>query len=313
MSWGFQVLVQLPDTRRLSGEPQQTWSLPAPVGDVRLVATSPAADLTESSELAFYGSGYPSGAEAGASGELFQNWLRVASALNNLGFDLGDGKLLSWLSDAMKESLIQDPANEGLLVTDDIHGLYIFEETGKPSRFGMRATLTVSQTSSKAYDITKEVASRGHVLSAGMALACDLVSLSEFEGSNRMKFLLIVTAMEALAERADRTGQPRQLIDEYIEEIGQRARSVDGQDFKSLLSAMKDLRQESISGSIRRLTEFARPGDGEARKFASRIYKCRSQLVHNGRTDESVDELFPIAEGLIHDMLRQLMLSSPTT
>ncbi len=157
------------------------------------------------------------------------------------------------MSDVLKNSVMGDPANEGVIITDDVHGLYTFEEKGKPARLSMRGSFTVEQSSERVCEATSAIAAQSIAPNSEQALACDLVSLSEHENSNRTKFLLIVTAMESLAERAERIGPPRLMVDEYIEEVKlKELKLARSEGLESLLGGLEDLRQESISGAIRR-------------------------------------------------------------
>jgi len=136
LSWGFQAVIVQPNQRRVTGIPGQTWELPSPVGRVRVVGNMGAADLKESGELTFFGSGYPTQSEAEVAGRLFRSWLAVASAVGTFGFDLGNDNLMSWLTPEAAEDWEAAPENAGRFLARDVHGLEVFEERAR--RFGRR-------------------------------------------------------------------------------------------------------------------------------------------------------------------------------
>ena len=138
------------------------------------------------------------------------------------------------------------------------------------------------------------------------SLACDLVSLAEHEGSDRARFLILVTAIEVLAERSERAGGFRTVVERFIEEA-KRSQTEAGPDeegrYSSLLSGLTGLRSESISWSIRDLAVRSRPDDSGVRGLASRIYQCRSQPVHGGRSTEDPRGLLTTTQELVRDMI----------
>jgi hypothetical protein len=304
VTWGFQLVVLLPANRRLNGETRQTWSLAEPVGDVSLSAAGEA--LQDAGEITFRGSGYATEGAAQSAGECFRDWVRVASALSGLGFDVGrDSRRLSWLGAEVEANL----RREGQLLVDDVHGLVVFEEHGEPFRLTARAGGTVVQQSSIAYENVLAIAS-GSALTDEQSLACDLVSLAEHEGSDRTRFLILVTAMEVLAERQERAGALRALVERLIVEA-EHSRNAAGPDekgrYSSLVGGLRELLSESIASSIRDLAALSRPDDSDVRRLANRIYTCRSDLVHEGRSTEDPRDLLGTTQELVRDMIRHTL------
>lgn len=302
-TWGFQLVVLLPENRRLSGETRQTWSLPEPVGDVKFSAAGET--LQDARELTFRGSGYATEEAAQLAGELFRDRLRVASALFGPGFDVGGDLPQSGLGDDVKAAFEAKLRQDGKFLVPDIHGLVVYEEQGEPVRFSLRAAGIVIQQSSTVLKNVLTIAS-GSPLTDEQSLACDLVSLAEHEVSDRARFLILVTAMEVLADRPKRTGGLRTLIEHFIKEA-ERSRTAGGPDeegrYSSLLGGLKDLRSESISWSIRDLAVRSRPDDPRVPGLVRRIYSCRGTLLHKGRPTEDLRALLASAQELVRDMI----------
>jgi len=233
------------------------------------------------------------------------DWVRVASALFILGFDVGRDLQMSWLGDEVKAALEAKLRREGKFLVDDVHGLLVHEEQGEPVRPALSAAPIVVQQSSIALENVLAIAS-GSTLTDEQSLACDLVSLAEHEGSDRARFLILVTAIEVLAERSERAGGFRTVVERFIEEA-KRSQTEAGPDeegrYSSLLSGLTGLRSESISWSIRDLAVRSRPDDSGVRGLASRLYQCRSQLVHGGRSTEDPRGLLTTTQELVRDMI----------
>jgi hypothetical protein len=181
-TWGFHLVVLLPANRRLSGETRQTWSLPEPVGEVELAVAG--ATLQEAGDLTFRGSGYASEEDAQAAGELFRDWLRVASALFVLGFDVGSDLPPSWLGDEAKAAFEAKLHQKRKFLVSGVQRLLVYEEQARPVRVIARADGIIVQQSSTVLENVLSVASES-ALTDEQSLACDLVSLAEHEVSER--------------------------------------------------------------------------------------------------------------------------------
>jgi hypothetical protein len=313
MAWGYQLMVRMRPNHHLTGDERQTWTLPEPVGvvNLRITDASPAQDT----ELMFRADGFDSRDAAEATGACLKDWLRLSSALDRLGLDTGGDTGLSVLTDAGKAHL-GDQIPLGTVIVPDVHSLVVFEyePPTQPLRFAMRGRLSVARTSESLRVRVAEVSSTG-ALSDQQSLACDLVSLVDHETSGRARILALVTAMEVLAERPERKGAIRDLVDKLIDDAmaaRAAARLADRATFDPLVSALEDLKLVSISASIRQLARAARPGDAQnAAKLAVRSYGCRSGLIHRGRADIDPTVAAEEVSPLVLDMLRTSLVAGP--
>lgn len=87
------------------------------------------------------------------------DWVRVASALFILGFDVGRDLQMSWLGDEVKAALEAKLRREGKFLVDDVHGLLVYEEQGEPVRPALSAAPIVVQQSSIALENVLAIAS----------------------------------------------------------------------------------------------------------------------------------------------------------
>jgi hypothetical protein len=300
-------VVQTPTERALSGDVRQVWALPEPVGTVELsVATD---NLEAASEITFRASGFPTGDDARLAGETFRSWLRFASASAGFGLDCGRDVPLSSLGEGVRRQLQELLAHEKVVLVDDVHGLAFYEDIGRPLRFAARATGRVLLPSRPLLDAVVR-AGHGPPLNNERLLVCDLVSSVYRETSDDTRLLTLVTAMEVLAGRHERTGGARALVEEFIETAAQSERSAtsdeERKEFNSLLGSLRrDLRYRSISALVQDWARSVRPDDPEAPKLAKRCYNCRSNLVHAGTANENPAQLWPQVLALMLEDIRK--------
>jgi hypothetical protein len=305
MTWGFQAVIKLAPSRRVSGDIHQVWRLPGTVGEVRLSGAGE--NLIENSDLTFRAGGYASPAEAQAAGESFHDWLRLASALEGWGFAVGEQ--VECLGAPVEDSVMP----KGVLRLPDVHGLVFYEETGTPMRLSGRAAGMVLWSGDTIRDALVRTASSAR-LGKKLALACDLVSLVEHESSDRARLLNLVAAMEVLANRKPRTGRVRKLVEGFIEEaraaLNMPTVAAEQRQIESLQGALEGLRRISISASVRDLAARARPSDqAAARDLVTRTYACRSEMLHDGYSTEDPGRLHGEVLALVQDMIRVLLVS----
>lgn len=167
-------------------------------------------------EITFRGTEFASSEEAHTAGRCLQDWLRLASAFERTGIDLGEDAPQSRITDAGRVAL--GVPSQAVLVPD-VHGLvgYEYPAAGKGVRFAMRAHGTVSLPGSALHESLVRAAGVG-VLTERQALVCELVNLVDHERSGRARLLALVTAMEVLAERSERGGTPGALVALFAEE-----------------------------------------------------------------------------------------------
>jgi len=307
MTYGFQILALLPGNRRVSGEAPITWTLPQPVGTVQIVASGGAANLDDSSELTIYGSGFESENVAKISGETLISWLRVTSALGVLGFDIGGERQLSWFAPEVEAAWEAAPENEGRFLTPDFHGLITFEERGRPTRMSLRGTFTVTQSANRVHEDLQRIAAAVTSLPVGVAVACDLLSVSEHLLTDEAKFLTYVYAMEALVERTNRSVEGVAWIDNAIANLKNTEVWSEPKDRDAIIGAIGQLKLRSIRWSLRDLAMRTRPDDSSVAALVDDAYSLRGDLVHPDRARRSVDQLMPLILALIQDEIRFLL------
>jgi hypothetical protein len=172
----------------------------------------------------------------------------------------------------------------------------------------MRGDLTLSTPLDPFLDALAAWVARVDNIDEKRRLACDLYAQSRFEVSARALLLTLVTALEGLAERPKRTGRSAELVEHFLGKIasarttssGKRA-AADTASLEALASAVRELRQESITSSVQSLAAELGPGvllgGAEPADVVRGGYRARSQLIHAGTTNENLIELLgPLQE-----------------
>jgi hypothetical protein len=311
MTWGFQIVVRLPRGRRLSGE-AGTWDLGHAVG---LVTVDGTPSLSEASEIVFRGTGFESEAQAQQGGETLRWWLRVAGVSRRAGFDFGKDQTVSGMGAVVASQRDADLAERDAYLVPDVHGLTTFEEIRQhPVRFSARAEAIVSTPLDLLRAAVIDAAELSDQPHERESLASDLVALSDRETTGRGKLIALATALEVLSDRHKRTGVDVELVERFNEEVKGVMKDLQDENqrkgLQSLQSSLSDLRNLSITQSIRNRAAEVLPGDPAAAQKAAAAYNCRSQLVHTGRSDAEPEELAQQVRPIVEAMIRSLQLSS---
>jgi hypothetical protein len=307
MSYGFQILILLPNNRRMTGEAPCVWTLPPPVGEIRIVSFGNAPTFDESTEITIYGSSYKTATDAQQSGETLSSWLRVTSAIRTLGFDLGNGRQLSFLSEEGAKMFGVNLTDSGQFLVPDIQGLTVFQELGKPARFSMRASGRVLQNTDLILENLQKIAASVSEIPENIAIACDLLSVAEHVLTDEAKFLTYVYAMESLIKPSERSHDVVTWINEAVIRINSDDNWEDINDRDSFANGLQNLKNRSYRSELKALAARVRPNDSEALSIVDEAYSRRSGLVHPNRARKSVDHLLGKVLLLVQDEIRYLL------
>lgn len=311
VTYGFRLTAVFSPRERL-GSHEQTVEidLGPPIGCVTLRAF-PGGSFREAGELLFSGRGYATHGEAEQAGRALKNVIRLAAVEVGKGLDVGQDTVRGRAG----QVVIEDYAGRGLQLLPDVHGLQVYEEVAKPVVLLMRGEGTVVTPLDRFTGALRAQAEQAAGVTESRALACDLFVQSRFESSLKSRVLTLVTALEVLSERRERSGVAARLVEEFREAIKRAAGEADGEERRqldSLLGAANDLRLESIGTAIRELAEPVPAselvGDRDGSGLARASYVARSQLTHDGVTSHDLVALF----GPLQSLVRRLCIASDT-
>jgi hypothetical protein len=123
-------------------------------------------------------------------------------------------------------------------------------------------------------------------LTKKQTLAAQLYSQAHFQSSDAARFLTLISAIEALAERQRRAPATVALIERMIEKAATTS-DLEESERKSLTDGLGNLKRESIGSACRRLVR-THCGDPTMDAF-TRAYGVRGELLHNGEPSPETD------------------------
>ena len=287
----------------------ETSKLPIPVVDERLsiALLAQKEDMTflESEQLALMGSGYDSDDEAELAGRQFQNVLMVALARVRIGADFGyraaksivTNQGLKWLEEKLGQKVLHDN-----------HGLMVFSSNPKPRFASFNAKATIGVSPDAFLNAIEQTIAIQPQISDKELLAYTLFNASFFQPTADSRFLLLVMAVEALLEPANRSKVTQEHISSLIKQTKNSALILDERN--SILGSLRWLYRESINQAGKRLSSerlgVRTYGNKIAADFFSYCYQLRSNLVHGNQPVPTFDEIANVVgqlEVFVSDLL----------
>ena len=247
--------------------------------------------------------------DATIAGKRLVAWLRVSSALRDLGFDVGDGAPQSFFSSERTALFEPQLGSEDFLV-DDVHGLIAFEERGRARRMKLRlhvvdANVLVLSSAEQVRVALQYVAANVEDISDSVALACDLLSSMPHLARDDAKFLTCFYALEALVEQAERTDDGRAWVDAALADLKSRSGWSDSEDLASLKSAVDGLRKTSMRSTLIRLAREMKSAEPGAEDLIRSAYRLRNERVHAHTTLTPLDDI----PGRLTEFTKQVLAS----
>jgi hypothetical protein len=154
-----------------------------------------------------------------------------------------------------------------------------------------------------------------------LRLAINLYSSSFFEANDNARFLTLMTVLEALNPNRSAPEFIQSIVDKFKTQTKELRDGLERddpdsgyEDYSTLLQRLGDLKRESIGKGIRSLIREALEFDPEVddlqavAKEMAKIYGWRSDLVHNGWTEEGnvrigIDRLMEIVPRVLMVLL----------
>jgi hypothetical protein len=207
----------------------------------------------------------------------------VAATRIRVGVDLGKDAPRSMLMKAGLEMIHKvNLLPEDTIVLNDFLGLTLVDATQPTVFAGWEGGQVII---GKPIDRFVDAFVEGFLLSENLSersqLALELFSASRFEASLRARFLILVSAIESITLREERSEDVQELLLEMKGLLN--SANINETDRAQIAGTLRDLQRRSITSSSKALVErFC--GEEKARLFG-KCYHARSQLVHNGRTD----------------------------
>jgi hypothetical protein len=305
--YAFRLRFNLASTR-INANTEELLLLSLPEGvQIRLRTGRAGEPIQNLERAAVLGSPYRSTEEARAAGEKSKTALLYWALDRRLGIDFGDGHPRTTITHA---GLAQFRDQFGCPVRQDLHGLDVYEREPNLKFVLVDASAQVGVSGDTFISTFKREFNGTRKLSAKQSLSAEIYSSSFFDVSPRSRFITLVTAVEALLEPESRS-EPVQLVIGEMERLVSTP-TIDKRTAQSIVSSLQWLKTESIGQAGRRVAARLLPSrrydDKAADKFFNYCYTIRSELVHRGLIDSSVNPL-PLANAM-SDFVADLLLAS---
>jgi hypothetical protein len=232
--------------------------------------------------LIIQGSGYGSEDEAFKEGERIKNCILLSGPTLRMGFDIGKDKPRLQFAKAIKEEYKE---KFGVQIIDDVHGLIVYSEDVPVAAISANITGIVSVPIRGFINNCIELYNNNYIISDKQSLALELYNLSHFDRSIRGRFLTLVTVIECLSVREERSDASIKFLEELIENTNRS--NLGTNDKESLIKALESLRNESISRSCRKLIK-RHLGKNGVKQFQI-YYDIRGHILHDGDPPGGVD------------------------
>jgi hypothetical protein len=206
--------------------------------------------------------------------------LSLLAAERQFGVDAGKDTATSSFSNAIKGAI----ALQGAQLRDDVHGLDVYCEQPRVTRFGVEAYGSSSHIINDYESRLGEFFEAGLALSTKQQLALDLYNLNHFESVTATRFLTLITVVEVLAVRRKRSPGVQVFVKRLRGVV--KGSGLTAAERTALLNGLGNMTQQPISEACR---EFVGQHSSRAdAAFFSDCYSARSELVHDGVTARAV-------------------------
>jgi hypothetical protein len=240
--------------------------------------------IGEAEWLSVFATGFDSPQDADEFGAALKSSVRLASVRANFGVDVGDESVLTWPGEPLREAAHA----AGGQLHETVHGVQVVKTGAQDTWLWSRAELTVQTQLETLFGEDFSSGSLAARDGSQLALACDLFASADFETSDRARFIALVTAVEALAvDRYRIASELQAVVDGWLASLIAPPNGLDAEDLLRFRSRVNQLKQESITNSVRQVVnDYVPSTDGGASNgdFMAECYNTRSKLVH-GATD----------------------------
>jgi len=194
--------------------------------------------------------------------------LKLAYALLSVAIDKHWGMTLSWPDSPLPCRVVDRTASTGM-------SMQAF------------ATVTNPVKISDFVDSLEKSFTEHNEVPYTLLLSMELYASSNFENNNRSKLIMLMSALEALAEQQDFSDELSPLI-ETLTKVVEDTTIKDQNLKRSLIGQVANLKRESIRRAITRLLAEVELSE-EDQRFVDEAYKTRSKIVHEGQRVPELD------------------------
>ncbi len=305
----FRLRFNLAHIGRINADVQDLVLLDLPAGGrLRLRTGKTGEPIKNAERVAVLGGPYTSPEQARTAAERAKSALLFWALEHRLGIDFGDGHPRGVITEAGIADLERRFRGP---VRADVHGIDVYESQPNIKFVLVEATAQVGVNLANFVKTFAREFTGGRQLAAKQGLAAEIYSSSFFDASPRSRFITLMTAVEALLEPAARPEHVQRLI-EQMEKLAGTAMEVEKETRDSIIGSLQWLKAESIGQAGRilagRLLSDKNYNNRPASAFFKYCYEIRSNLVHRGNLDPSINPL--LLANTMGDFVADLLLAS---
>jgi hypothetical protein len=303
-NYNFRLRFNLPSRLALnSDKDKETISEPSEKPEVYILASERHPDtqkrksIRESKKIAIIGGPYTTEEEAVHAGSRWRSSLETSFAYMGLAVDFGDR--ISKGSFFTEDGLEWVKNRQGVQrVLNDVHGLMTFVAEPKPLFVRAHADLLIGIPIEKTIEVIRQSYTKNLTNSLAEQIAFDLYAASFSQPAADARFLNLMMAVETLVERKERPEETQRMLNELKGIL--KSSTLDVNERNSLLSALRDLKLQSIGDACKDLVSVLdRKYSGmDPSDFIKQCYRLRSKLVHGQKPRPTFEEVGQTAAGL---------------
>jgi len=303
----FRVAFRLPGSDHIASDAEELLVLQEPDGRrLRLRSGALGRPLKERSLAAVVGGSYPSEKEASEAAARAKHALLMWSVRQGIGIDLGDGQARSIITNAglkMFQARLERPVRNAIL------GIDVYEHQDNLVFAELKAGLSLGKGSEVFVEQVAEAFRHPLTLTEKQVLAAEIYGASFFDESVRSRLITLVTAVEALLERADRCSKAQTLVTNMVDMV--RKAEIPESSERAMRGSLQWLKKDSIGETGRalakRLLGQQRYHGMDASAFFTHCYNLRSQILHSGKPDNQGVDVAAVSnecQKFVSDLLR---------
>ena len=294
MAYQFRVRFVLPASSRIDEESMEVLLHETPDGErVVLRPTKRGEAFRDSSVLGIFGSPYASREAAREQAQEWSGWMWLALALNRVGADFGDrdggfGGMSRFMLDKMGASI-------NTSFTNASHAITVYDEAENLIEVGdgYGATLMGMMRAERLLGTLTEVRLGERTPDPRFRIAHEAYSAASRVESTDARFLLLMTAVEALTTRTPRSRAAQDHIDRLIE-VTDTSTALGPSERDRLSNGLRGLKYESqrqLGRALAARLVGKKYHGAEPVAFFNKCYGIRSGLVHPGSTPPLRDDV----------------------
>ncbi len=309
--YDFRLRFNFSEPYRIDSDLEELELLALPHGErVRLCSHEIGKPIKEYSCAAVLGGSYASKHQARNAAEKSKKALLCWAIDRHLGIDLGDRKLEGSLTVVTDKGLMQLQKQRGRPLKRDIIGIDVYEHDENLEFIGIDLKVQLNKNPTIFIDAFRREYLNNRKFTTKQMTASVIYTSSFFDVSPISRFITLVTAVEALLKRQERSDEAQDLVKEFKAKTQQSM--VCARTKEAMISSLDGLRYESIRQAGSALARNMIPDksfNGQlSGDFFKSCYNLRSQILHCGKvTDEKVD-----IRHLVKDMEMFVALLLPT-